>query len=600
MSKRNQFNRRVITPLVTRWRALPEPVRRYGTLVAVLIVGVWLGNVLFSETQETPSDAEIMADDGQAVEFWTCSMHPQVRQDGPGPCPFCGMDLIPVRGGHDHGSMEQVSISEHAAALMSIQVRPVERRREAGEVMLSGRLDYDERMVNDVILRTEGQVERLYVNFTNAPVSRGQRLADIYSPAILSASQELLQARQAAERGGMRELADAARTQLVQLGVSEAQIQRIIETGEPARTYTLFAPAGGVVTELSARQGEWLASGARLMQIGGVGQVWAQFEAYESDLGRLRTGQDVRFTVESFPGEAFQGTVAFIDPVVDGARRTARVRVQVPNPSGRLRPGMLIRGRVAASRAASAEAPLLIPATAPLITGTRALVYVQLPHEEAPTFVPREITLGSRAGDFFEVASGLEEGELVVIHGAFRLDSELQIRGGRSMMNPDGARPAGGHDHGETLPIAAEAASGDVELGDVVRAYLAITDALVASDASRARAAAERMDRALGGVDSDNRDWRRQRGQLSAPLAAMQRAGSDLEAIRTQLQPLSDALATAASRYGSSVTLHRARCPMAFGNQGGTWLQSDPTSVANPYFGDAMLTCGTVEHEVAG
>jgi membrane fusion protein, copper/silver efflux system len=464
---------------------------------------------------------------------------------------------------------------------------------------LSGRLDYDERMVNDIILRTEGQVERLYVNFTNAPVSRGQRVADIYSPAILSASQELLQAQRAAERGGLQELADAARTQLLQLGVSEAEIQRIVESGQPARTYTLFAPAGGVVTELTARQGEWLASGARLMQIGGVGQVWAQFEAYESDLGRLRTGQDVRFTVESFPGEAFQGTINFIDPVVDGARRTARVRVQVPNPGGRLRPGMLIRGRIAAS-GGQGDAPLLIPATAPLITGTRALVYVQLPHEEAPTFVPREITLGSRAGDFFEVASGLEEGELVVVHGAFRLDSELQIRGGQSMMNPAGGQPAGGHDHGPELPSQTEAASGDVELGDVVRAYLAITDALVASDAAAARAAAERMDRALRAVDSDDRTWLRQRGQLTTPLAAMQRAGGDLEAIRTQLQPLSDALESAASRYGSPVTLHRAQCPMAFDDQGGTWLQRDPSTVANPYFGDAMLTCGTVEHEVAG
>jgi membrane fusion protein, copper/silver efflux system len=586
---RSSFAPLVATPR-RAWLRLPPRVRRVAPLVLVLIAGIWLGNVLFGERHQHPSDAEIVASDS-AVEVWTCSMHPQIRQPEPGNCPICGMSLIPVQGGgHDHGSLTQVSISQNAAALMAVQVRPVERRAVAGQTTLSGRIDYDERLVHDVVLRTEGQVERLYVNFTNAPVGRGQRLAEIYSPAILSASQELLQAQRAAQRSGMAELVEAARTQLLLLGVSEEQIEQILSSGQPARTYTLFSPAGGVVTDLTARQGEWLGSGARLMRVGGLGQVWAQFEAYESDLGRLRTGQEVRFTVESFPGQRFQGPITFIDPVVDGARRTARVRVQVPNPGGRLMPGMLARGLVTGQ--GSPDTPLIIPASAPLLTGTRAVVYVQLPNTDRPTFEPRDVTLGARTGDFFEVTHGLEEGELVVVHGAFRLDSELQIRGGPSMMSPEGTRPV-------ALPDQPAERAGEVPLGDVIAAYLRLTDALVDSDAVAARDAAVRMDRVLRGIDPGSaRGWGPLRGRMTSALATMQRGNAGLEEVRAGLPALSEALEEAATAFGADTgSLHRAYCPMAFDFEGAAWLQRDQT-IANPYFGDSMLRCGEIQETV--
>ena len=437
--------------ITERWKALPPTVRRITPLVLILIIGMWLGNVLFSERAPERTTAEVGSE--SAVEMWTCSMHPQVRSHEPGNCPICGMALIPVQGGggHAHGSIDQVSISEHAAALMQVQVRPAERRSVEGSVSVNGRIEFDERRVRDVVVRTEGQIEQLHVNYTLAPVQQGQRLAEIYSPAILAASQELLNA----QRSGLTELVDAARSQLQLLGISEDQIAAIETSGEPMRTYTLFSPVGGVITDLTARQGEWVSAGSRLMRVGSVGQVWAIFDVYESDLRNVRSGQSVAFSVESFPGEAFSGTISFVEPVVDSDRRTARVRVQLANPGGRLRPGMLARGHVAGS--ASADTPLIIPRSAPLVTGTRAIVYVQMQGTEAPTYEPREVVLGGRTGDYYEISEGLHEGELVVVHGAFRLDSELQIRGGRSMMQretPEYELPAVGHD--ERIPLAGQ------------------------------------------------------------------------------------------------------------------------------------------------
>src|SRR5690625_1877792 len=289
--------------ITERWKTLPPTIRRLTPLILILIIGMWLGNVLFSERAPHRTTAE--AGNESAVEVWTCSMHPQVRSHEPGNCPICGMGLIPVQsgGGHAHSSMEQVSMSEHAAALMQVQVRPVERRSVEGSVSVNGRIEFDERQVRDVVVRTEGQIEQLYVNYTLAPVQQGQRLAEIYSPAILAASQELLNAR----RSGLTELVDAARSQLPLLGISEEQIAAIETSGEPMRTYTLFSPVGGVITDLTARQGEWLDAGSQLMRVGSVGQVWAIFDVYESDLRNVRSGQSVRSAWNPFPARRSRG-----------------------------------------------------------------------------------------------------------------------------------------------------------------------------------------------------------------------------------------------------------------------------------------------------
>jgi membrane fusion protein, copper/silver efflux system len=602
------LDRRIGRALRRRWQHAPAGVRRVSPFLLVLLIGMMIGSTLFNRVGKVPTDGEdgIRAannDDGTGEGIiWTCAMHPQIRQPSPGTCPICGMTLIPlVQQDDDHaGSAHapRLVVSERAAALMSVQVWPVERVGAQGEVRLSGTIGYDETQVHDVVVRTEGQVERLYVSYENAAVRRGQRIADIYSPAIHAASLELLQARRAATAGGMPELVEAAASQLLAMGVGRAQVDRILDSGEPARTVSVFSPADGIVSELAARQGEWLMAGGRLMRVSGLSQVWAQFEAYERDLARLRVGAPMQFTVEAFPGRIFSGTIAFIDPVVDGGRRTARVRVQVPNPGGSLKPGMLVRGQ-GGSTAASPAATLAIPATAPLLTGQRSLVYVQVPGTERPTFEAREVTLGERRGGYWEVTSGVAEGELVVVNGAFRIDSELQIRGQPSMMAPP-QQPA---DHGR-VPLRLTDAAGR-ELERVVTAYLDVTLALSRDDAAASRRAAGALGNALAaagfsGVDAAGAaDWQRARDAMRQRAGTMART-SDLPTLRRELVQLSERLEAAIRHYPTERVgpLFRIVCPMVEGRTA-SWLARQEV-VENPYYGAAMLDCGEVEGKVAG
>ncbi|MGB5545654.1 MAG: efflux RND transporter periplasmic adaptor subunit, partial [Polyangiales bacterium] len=208
-------------------------------------------------------------------------------------------------------------------------------------------------------------------------------------------------------------------------------------------------PFGGTVIERLATQGSYVETGTGLYRVADLSTLWVQLDAYESDLSVLKAGQNVRLRVEALPGELFEGRVTFVDPVLDPKTRTARVRIEVKNQDRRLRPGMFVDASVQSRGAGDpGEAPVVIPATAPLFTGRRSVVYVELQDTDQPTYEARVVTLGSRMGDLYPVLTGLEEGERVVIHGAFAIDADLQIRGGDSMMNlPDDEEAADEHEH---------------------------------------------------------------------------------------------------------------------------------------------------------
>ena len=209
---------------------------------------------------------------------------------------------------------------------------------------------------------------------------------------------------------------------------------------KPSERVRIRTPFGGTVIERLATQGNYVQTGSGLYRVADLSTLWVQLDAYESDLPLLNPGQNVSLRVEALPGEVFKGRVTFVDPVLDPNTRTARVRIEVKNQDRRLLPGMFVEASVQShtSGQTAEESPLLIPATAPLFTGRRSIVYVELPEAEEPTYEARVVTLGPRMGDLYPVLSGLEEGERVVIHGAFAIDADLQIQGGESMMHlPD-------------------------------------------------------------------------------------------------------------------------------------------------------------------
>jgi Cu(I)/Ag(I) efflux system membrane fusion protein len=601
-----------------------------GTALAALAIGVLAGRTLFSN-QHDQNQAAGESASSSSIEAaaepvtWTCSMHPQIQQPQPGDCPICGMDLIPLEedSGGDDGP-RTMSMSESSRALAEIQTTVVKREYPDAKVRLVGKLQFDETLEKSLTARFPARIDELFVNFTGIRVEAGDHLARVYSPELLSAQRELLTAYRADPESSITR---SARDKLRLWDLLPEQIEAIIERGEAKDHFELKAPIGGVVVQKHVKEGAYVKTGEPLFKIVDLSQLWAFLDAYESDLPWLRYGQDVAFTVEAIPGETFHGQIAFIDPEVDPKTRTVPVRVNVPNPEGRLKPGMFVRAVVSARLAeegrvyvpefagkwispmhpeivkdgpgqcdvcgmdlvpaeelgyvdnAAMPAPLIVPTSAVLRTGKRAVVYIEKPDTDRPTYEGREIVLGPRAGDVFIVASGLEEGQRVVTNGAFKIDSALQIQAKPSMMNPEegGEEPAPESEAGalELAPgIAAE----------LLPAYLGMQDALASDDFDTAKAQATAMMEVTG-----------HQGALPDLLHVMLAADTIEEFRKPHFETLSNAFIAAAKADPGAFDrdLFVMHCPMVYGDTGADWLQ-DKEPLLNPYFGAMMLRCGEV------
>lgn len=611
-------------------------------IAAGLLGGYWLAAALIGGDASRPVAAPAAGEAAQerptgTVQMYTCSMHPQVRSADPDArCPICGMELIPVATGESDAAgmtdIPRLQLSPRSAALLQLEVLPASRRAVQLPVELFGRLEQDETRLRTISAWMPGRLEKLHVDFTGVAVRRGQPMAEIFSPKLIAAQEELLQAIAAArelESGGVgvvqettRLTVEASRDRLRLLGLEPAQIERIERRGKVDDFVTIPAPVSGVVLQRLAAQGDYVQTGEPIYQLADLSVLWAKLEVYESDLHWLALGQEAHFTIPSYPGESFAGKVSFIDPTINEKTRTARVRVEVQNPAGRLKPGMFLRGTVLATME---PAPLVIPATAPLLTGRRAVVYVQVPDVDRPIFEPREVVLGARAGNWYVVESGLEEGALVVARGAFKLDSELQIRGEPSMMQPEGGAPPA-HDHGAAGQAQAaggmqdqgdgkQATAGSdrlpapesfqAELGALVRTQFELVRALAGDEPEAARRAALEADAALHAVDAEQlrgsearSEWNRLARVMHDELGELaSTAGLDQQ--RRQFERFSDALTNAVQLFGITEAgpVYRAMCPMVEGRLG-YWLQ-DEELIANPYFGASMLRCGDIVEVLA-
>jgi len=570
--------------------------------------------------------AEMLAEhaaggDASEVVAWTCSMHPQIRQPKPGQCPLCGMDLIPVTAssGDEAAGPTELRLSAKARKLAEIQTTAVERRPVTAEIRMAGKVDYDETRLSYITAWVPGRLDRLYINYTGVRVNKGDRMVDLYSPELLAAQEELIQAidtvreLEASEVTVIKrtadEMVDATREKLRLWGLTPEQISGIEKRGTASDHVTVYAPTGGVVVQKNALEGEYVKTGARIYTIADLSQVWVQLDAYESDLRWIHSGQEVELGVEAYPGETFSGTVAFIDPILNPRTRTAKVRVNLENPGGKLKPEMFVRAVVRAEldRGTAEEDPLVIPASAPLITGKRAVVYVE---KEPGLYEGREVVLGSRAGDFYVVEDGLQEGERVVSHGNFKIDSAIQILARPSMMNPEGGGPVPGHDHGEREAgtMSQEAAPSfksyetpqefKNQIDGVYAAYLKIHHALSRDDFEKGQAAAHALEEALDATDMGllkepaHSAWMKELMSLGKSADGI-KAANDISGARDSFKPLSESMYAAVKQFGTGgeQPIYRFFCSMAFDNRGAHWLQSNK-DLENPYWGSMMFRCG--------
>lgn len=576
-----------------------------GALV-VLGLGMLLGR---GSSDSAVSNVEAHAH----AEVWTCSMHPQIRSDGPGACPICGMDLVPVEAEEKvEGAPVQVRLSERARALARVRTTAIARQPLAGSTLsLLGRVVPDERSLRTVTSWIGGRIERLLVNATGERISSGEAVAMLYSPEVFAAHQDLRVALEQQQRtvgssgtqpgvsGAAAKAAasgvEAARERLRLLGIPEREVDRMAQSSAPTRSVRIRAPFAGTVLERLASEGAYVQTGSPLYRVARLDHLWILLDAYESDLARLSEGQRVVVRVEALPGEEIEGKVTFIDPTVNPTRRTIEVRVEVDNRDHRLRPGMYAEATVYTDPVESEKAPLMVPTSAPLFTGRRSLVYVEVPDTERPTYVPREVRLGPKGESGYPVISGLEAGERVVVQGAFALDADLQIRGGPSMMSPTRAEAS------EEIPPVVVSTAGLETLGPVVHAYLGVQEALAEDTLADAAAAATALSARAAEVELGEPEaaaaWRPISDGLRLRATRLSRAGS-LEEARESFEGLSEGLEQLLSTFGNptDIPLRLAFCPMAMGSEGATWVQS-AEKIDNAYFGASMRTCGEIRAE---
>ncbi|MDX5437954.1 MAG: efflux RND transporter periplasmic adaptor subunit [Pontibacter sp.] len=560
--------------------------KKYATYILVALAGLFLGWLIFGgRAAEEAHDHE--GETAGVVEY-TCSMHPQIRQNEPGKCPICGMDLIPVTaagGGTGEPSPYVLEMTPEAIALANIQTTPVQMTNPENELLLTGTVALNEQKVSSITAKFPGRIERLYVNFTGQEVRKGERLASVYSPELITAQRELQEA--AKSRDIFPELYQAARTKLRLWNLSDRQIERIQNANQIITNFDIYSDMSGVVTQRMVAVGDYVSTGSVMFEVANLSSVWVVLDAYETDLSWLKEGATVKFTAPGIPGEEFTARVQFVTPVLDASTRAVQVRAEVTNPGNQLKPGMFVNANIKSSgKVAKAQGnSLAVPRTAVLWTGKRSVVYVKVDDREKPAFEMREIVLGPRVGDMYLVESGLSQGEQVVTNGVFAVDGAAQLSGNYSMMTAPANKMM-------EVPEAFQN-----QFTAVIDQYYTLKNALVASDAAAARKAAGNLIQTINKVDmslldgSTHAKWMQLLPGLKRHAEAIQQ-GTKIEQQRIAFSPLSDHLIDAVETFGTNKeVVYKQKCPMAMNDKGAFWL-SEQKDIRNPYFGDAMLTCG--------
>ncbi len=409
-----------------------------ASIVAVMLLLILASIPFFRNKGQEGDIEEIHAHEEEAL--FACPMLCVPPADKPGKCPVCGMNLERIDGGVAGLDKPVMALSEKSRAMLQVETAEAKRVPANASLRLSGMIAVDETAVIQIASRVNGRIDKLFADFTGKEVAKGEPLASIYSPDLISAQEELLQARSSGQANNI----ESAREKLKLLGVHEQQIAAIEKRGATQDHIDFLSPATGTILMKSAIEGSYIKEGSLLFSIADLRTVWAKIDVYESDLSLVRVGQIARLRVDTLPGRSWESQIEFVDPVLNRKTRTASVRLIVENDDLVLKPGMLARATVevpinASGYPATADEdeslPLLIPASAPLITGERAVVYVET--DNSGEYEGRNIQLGPRVGDAYVVLNGLNAGEKVVVKGNFRIDSALQIMGRPSMMMPE-------------------------------------------------------------------------------------------------------------------------------------------------------------------
>lgn len=368
------------------------------------------------------------------ILYWVDPMHPAYKSDKPGTAPDCGMALVPVYEGGGTAPKSEVSgysnvnLPLQRQQLIGVQTGTAEIRTLGRSVRAVGRVTVDETRLYKITTKFDGYIEKLYVNYTGREVVKGQPLFSVYSPDLLATQQEYLLALRAARQSPS--LLESARRRLQLWDISPAQIRELERTGTPRKSLTMYSPANGYVINKTAIEGARVTGGEPQFEIADLDRVWVLADVYESEVSIVRLGSTATMTLSYIPGRTWTGKVTFIAPTVDPMTRTVKVRIELDNRDRTLKPEMFASVVIQEP----ARQVVAVPDSAVLRTGTRSIVFIV----NGEAFEPREVTLGSKSGDLYEVRSGLKGGEKVVTQANFLIDSESRLKAALAQMSGHG------------------------------------------------------------------------------------------------------------------------------------------------------------------
>lgn len=579
---------------------------------------------------------------------YICPMMCTPASTEPGRCPVCAMELVQATGGGG-GDGLSVTIEPAARRLIGIQTAMAEQGPVSQTIRTIGSIAYDESKLATISAYVGGRIEKLYANYVGVPVSKDDDLALIYSPDLYSAQVEYLTAMQGSglkRLGGSSNLSELSKQNLIELGFTEDQVAELRSRGKAESRIRVKSPITGTVIEKHAVEGDYLKTGDRIYRIADLSTVWLMLELYPDDAARIRFGQQVEAEISSMPGEVFTGRVAFIDPTVDEIRRSVSVRVETLNPDGKLRPGDYATARVfvpairqdriydaalagkfispmhpqvirnspgdcpicgmkliPTSNLGYADEPLpmqqivSVPRDAVLMTGENSVVYVET---EPGRFEIRRVSVGPMSDERAVILEGISAGETVATHGNFLIDSQMQLAGNPSLMDPSRATmyaPGPLQLHAaQPVLLAGQSAK---QFDRAYEAYFTIQQAL-AADQIPPPVVLNSLDDALGQLVELPDVPDSAQSHLQAAKRSVARMGESLEKSRDGFRPLSHALLHAATLTRGDKTADKLLhmfCPMVPGG-GGDWMQRE-VELVNPYWGSEMLHCGEVVNDLA-
>lgn len=557
-------------------------------IVAILIIGILIGRWTSGGESHHHQDVSVSEN-----TVWTCSMHPQIRQDHPGTCPLCGMDLIPADDAEEESDLplDALRMSPTAMQLAQVHTQTVSKGEAVKEIRLSGKVALDPTQSFSQNAHVSGRIEDFYFNSMGDYIKEGSKIGLLYSPELLSTQKELLLAYQ--NRENAPGIFEAVKEKLRLWKISDNQINEIIQQGNPTEYFPIYANRSGYLVKKNVEKGDYVSAGESLFLISNLSSLWGIFDVYEKDATFVKNGIEIQYSLPSMPGKTFNSKIDFVEPILNPDTRTLTARIKINNSHLGFKPEMLINGVLHTTLDSNSD-QIIVPKSAVMWTGKNSVVYVKYETDKHVGFQMRPVVLGPVVGDGYIIEEGLKEGEEIVVQGTFSVDAAAQLANKPSMMNFD--QPV------EKIAFVPHELDNNQKqkINAIFKIYFDLKDHLVNDNFETAKSHYLKL------IDEwQKTDWKVLPKEVQIPFENLKEQDflsknkidktHSIEKLRNPLfYDLSNVMIQIIETYTPfEKTVYIQHCPMANKDKGADWLSLEK-EIKNPYYGASMLTCGEV------